>query len=116
MVIILYIYKGLTTRMLHTKRQGNMPNGSGKEDFQGFCRTCILAWMPSWSCDLEQMCKLSLSLTNLCRHKVTVTVFWRRRFFKGFYIYGHVRHAGHVIWTKIYKLSFPLCQEAAYEL
>ena len=33
MVIILSNYNGLMPRMLHTKFRGNLPTGSGEEDF-----------------------------------------------------------------------------------
>ena len=54
--------------MLHTKFQGNLPSGSGVEDFLRFLS--IRALQLSWSCDLDE----------------------------------------------IYKVSFPFCQKAAYEI
>ena len=45
----------LQTVMLHTKFQGNWTSGSGKvlKGFEHFW-----AWQPSWSCDLDHLCKL----------------------------------------------------------
>ena len=55
--------------MLHAKFQDHRTFGSGEEDlFKGFYH--ILAWRPSWSCDLENLYKLSFPLSNEAQHKV----------------------------------------------
>ena len=56
--VIIYIdFVELVPQMLHTKFQGNRPSGSGEEDFKDFYN--IWAWRPSWSCDLDQISKIS---------------------------------------------------------
>ena len=54
--------------MLHTKFQGNLPSGSGKEDFKGFYY--IWAWQPSWSCDLDEIYKLSFPLCRKAAYEI----------------------------------------------
>ena len=44
--------------MRHTKFQDHWLFGSGEEDFLRFYH--IWAWWPSWSCDQDQLNKLSL--------------------------------------------------------
>ena len=54
--------------MLHAKFQDHRTSGSGKEDFKGFFH--IWAWRPSWSCDLDHLCKLSLPLPKEAPHEI----------------------------------------------
>ena len=55
--------------MLHTKFRKNRPAGSEEEDFVlGFYH--ILAWRPSWSCDLDHLHKLSFPLPKDAPHKI----------------------------------------------
>ena len=46
--------------MLHAKFQDHRTSGSGEENF--FKVFTILAWWPSWSCDLYHLYKLSFQL------------------------------------------------------
>ena len=44
--------------MLHIKSQVHQPSGSGEEDFERVLP--YMAWWPSWSCDQDNLNKLSL--------------------------------------------------------
>ena len=46
--------------MLHAKFQDHRTSDSGKEVFKSFYH--ILAWRPSWSCDLGHLYKLSFPI------------------------------------------------------
>ena len=54
--------------MLHAKFQDHRTSGSGEEDFYGFYH--IRAWRPSWSCDLDHLYKLSVTLLKEAPHKI----------------------------------------------
>ena len=53
--------------MLHAKFQGNWYSGSGEEDWRFWA---FLAWHQSWSCDLDQLYKLSFPLPKEAPHKI----------------------------------------------
>ena len=57
--------------MLHAKFQDHRISVSGEEDFEGCYH--ILAWRPSWSCDLEHLYTLSFPL-----HKEAALESWLR--------------------------------------
>ena len=58
--------------MLHAKFQ-NHRSGSGEEDFLRFLPyTCVWAWRPSWSCDLEHFHKLSFPLPKEAPYKALI--------------------------------------------
>ena len=54
--------------MFHAKFQDHRTAGSGEEDFKGFYH--IWAWQPSWSCDLDNLCKLSFPLPKEAPHRI----------------------------------------------
>ena len=54
--------------MLHAKFQDHRTSGSREEDFKGFYH--ILAWRPSWSCDLYYLFKLSSPLPKEAQHEI----------------------------------------------
>ena len=54
--------------MLHDEFHDHKTSGSGEEDFKGF--NYILAWRPSWSCDLDHLYKLSFLLFKEVSHKI----------------------------------------------
>ena len=82
--VMIYInFVALQTLMLHAKFQGNWPSGSGEEDFLWFEH--FWAWLPSLSCDLDHLYKLSFPLPKEAPHKIwlwSAMRFWRRRCLK----------------------------------
>ena len=54
--------------MLHTKFRENRLAGSGIENFEGFYH--IWAWWLFWSCDPDDMNKLSFPLPKEAPHKI----------------------------------------------
>ena len=54
--------------MLHANFQDHRTSGSGDEDFLSVYH--ILAWRPSWSCDLDHLYKLSFTLPKEAPHKI----------------------------------------------
>ena len=54
--------------MIHAKFQDNRTSGSGKDDFKGLYP--IWAWRPSWSCDLDHLCKISFSLPQKAPNEI----------------------------------------------
>ena len=54
--------------MLHAKFQDHRTSGSEEEDFKGFYH--VWAWRSSWSCDLDHLYKLLLSLPKETPHKI----------------------------------------------
>ena len=55
--------------MLHAKFQDHRTSGSGDKDFLRFL-PYIWAWLPSWSCDLDHLYKLSFPLPKEAPHKI----------------------------------------------
>ena len=56
--------------MLHAKFQDHRTSGSGEEDFFKVFTDHIWAWRPSWSCDLDNLYKLSFPLPKEVPHKI----------------------------------------------
>ena len=56
--------------MLHAKFQDHRTSSSGEEDFLSFYHICILAWRPSWSCDLGHLYKLSFPFPKEASHEI----------------------------------------------
>ena len=52
--------------MLHAKFQDHRTSGSGEEEFLKFYH--IWAWLPSWSCDLDNLYTLLLPLLMEASH------------------------------------------------
>ena len=57
----------LESMMLHAKFQDQRTSWYGEEDFKAFNH--MWAWRPSWSCDLDHLYKLLLSLPKETPHK-----------------------------------------------
>ena len=69
--------------MLQTKSKGRWPSGSEEEDFKGFYH--IWAWLPSRSCDQDQLNKLSFLRPEESPYEILLSLarwFQRRRSLK----------------------------------